>query len=92
MVQAAPLAGIPAWIVVCIVYANSYASVAVYFASRLFMLAAGLLAAVPARVIARSDFVRAQASGSQRFHLIVAAGSLALAAALAIVFAIKRRV
>jgi len=71
-VQAAPLLGIPLywWAV------TATQNLLVFFVPGPFFLAAGLVAALGARLIARPGFVRAQAADSLRFHAIVAAAGV----------------
>lgn len=68
-VQAAPVLGIPLywWAV------TATQNLLVFFVPGPFLLAAGLIAALGARLIARPGFVRAQAAEALRFHAIVAA-------------------
>jgi hypothetical protein len=79
LVQAAPvLLGVPLYVA-----AFSLAGMLVFFFPGVFMVIAGLVVAVIARLLAPPGFVRTEAAGSLRFHGIVAIVALAV---LALVF------
>ena len=75
VVQGAPLLGLP--ICALRIYAidshdhADYDSTGTFFASGLFMMAAGLLVALAARFVSRSPWVRAHAASALRFQLWV---------------------
>ena len=83
VVQAAPVLGVPIWLVVVSSHANDWDYLVVWFAPGIFMLAAGL-AGAGIGMSARSVFVRAQAASSLRFHGVLAAVVLALVALIAV--------
>jgi hypothetical protein len=74
VVQAAPLLGIPLYFAALAASQN----VLVFFFPGLFMLAAGLIAALLGRLLSPPGFVRAESGASLRFHAIVAAVSAVL--------------
>ena len=84
LVQAAPLLGILVWIWQVYVHENDYFIYYVLFFGGVFVVAAGLIAAVIGRFASRSSFVRAQAAGSLRFHSLMAGVIVALAALVGI--------
>lgn len=74
VVQAAPLLGIPLYVVAL----SASQNLLVFFFPGLFMLAAGLIAALLGRLFSPPGFARAQSGASLRFHAIVAAASVVL--------------
>ena len=80
LVQAAPVLGVPVWLVVASWHANNWDYLVLWFAPGVFMLAAGLAAAGIGMLLTRAVFVRAHAASSLRFHGAVAAGAGLLAA------------
>lgn len=80
LVQAAPvLLGVPLYLAVF-----HYAGMLVFFFPGVFMVIAGLVAALVTMLVAPSGFVRAEAAGSLRFHGVLTIVSLAV---LALVYA-----
>jgi hypothetical protein len=69
VVQAAPLLGIPLYLAALAALQN----LLVFFFPGLFMLAAGLIAALLGRVFSPPGFARTESGASLRFHAIAAA-------------------
>ena len=80
LVEAAPVLGVPVWVLLLVTHPNDYAYMFVLFMPGLVMLGTALVAALAVTLIARRGFVRSHAAGSLRFHGIVALVSLVLLA------------
>jgi len=82
-VQAAPLLGIPAWLLELQRPSNSW-NFPLLFALGLFMLAAGLLLPFSVLLISKRGFVREQAVNTLRFHGVIVLIGIGLGIAFAV--------
>ncbi|MBV8490973.1 MAG: hypothetical protein JO199_10645 [Candidatus Eremiobacteraeota bacterium] len=79
LVIVSPLLGIPVWLWLWAANENRYDVYAIMFFPGPFLLAAGLLVALVARVCSRSAYLRGRARESLRFQAIVAGAAVAVA-------------
>jgi len=83
IVQAAPLLGIPFWLIELQLPSNSW-NFPLLFALGLFMLTTGLVVPAIAWFLAKSSFLRAQAVNALRFHGVIALPGILLCIAFAV--------